>query len=730
MSLDLELNEPQINLSLVNPPDHLIYEFGNFRLDPEHLMLYVDGEEVSLTPKQVETLLALVEKHGEIVSKDHLMQRVWGDTAVEESNLIQNIHFLRRVLGETTSGKPMIETLRRRGYRFNGELKTHDQVLPERSVDGGPNAAQAADRTVPYSARGLAIYGTGIAFLIVVVVSAWFVKGSGAGREAPILTRQFASERLSTDGKVLNAVISPDGTFIVYAHGSPGEGQSLWRRDLKTGYNVEIIKKSNDHYYGFEISPDGKTLYFVRRPPDQPEGSVIYRTPLSGGIPDKVISRAEGRISISPDGAKIAFVRCHYREDDFCSLWIADASDGSKERMLVSRPEPFRIRDVDFSPDGSLIAYSTGQSENMGDDFGVAAVDPVSGVSAYLSPERFFNISGLRWLPDQRSVLIAAAKGQTMNYRIWKLDTQAGTAEPLTKDAEWYRDVSIDDAGTALVSTNIVEKFPIRVISIQDNKELFTIPDGTTVRFSTDRRLLYRSAISGHHEIWSAGADGSERTQLTSDQADQGDPVAAPNNESIYFASNRSGSVQVWRMNSDGSNQTQLTKVAGGFPMSISPDGEWVYYHHGIDRTLWRVSVTSGEEQMVLAKKKICFAVSDDGTRVAFPETVGGERSIQVTDLKTGAVVDTLRSGDPNGAVSVLAWLPHAAGFAYIISSNESRKNTLWIHEFGAADQPRYIREFDQEIGGDGLAISPDGKMAAISTGGWLHDAVLITGLK
>ena len=85
-------------------------------------MLYRKEQEVSLTPKQVETLLALVERGGEIVSKDVLMSRLWGTTAVEESNLIQNIHFLRRALGKTSDGKEMIETLRRRGYRFTAKL--------------------------------------------------------------------------------------------------------------------------------------------------------------------------------------------------------------------------------------------------------------------------------------------------------------------------------------------------------------------------------------------------------------------------------------------------------------------------------------------------------------------------------------------------------------------------------------------------------------------------------
>jgi DNA-binding winged helix-turn-helix (wHTH) protein/tetratricopeptide (TPR) repeat protein len=122
MSLGLTLKEPQINLSLVNSPEHLIYEFHSYRLDAEHLMLYRDGDAISLTPKQVETLVALVEKNGEIVSKDALMERLWGDTVVEEANLIQNIHFLRKELGNAPDGKPMIETLRRRGYRFTAAL--------------------------------------------------------------------------------------------------------------------------------------------------------------------------------------------------------------------------------------------------------------------------------------------------------------------------------------------------------------------------------------------------------------------------------------------------------------------------------------------------------------------------------------------------------------------------------------------------------------------------------
>jgi DNA-binding winged helix-turn-helix (wHTH) protein len=143
MSLDLKSNLHQISLSLVKPPGPAFYEFEGFCLDAEHLMLSQHGIEISLTPKQVDTLLAIIEKNGEIISKDVLMVRLWGNTSVEESNLIQNIYILRKVLRNTSTGKPMIETLRRRGYRFNAELhsngKANREVLGRGTIDSKPS---------------------------------------------------------------------------------------------------------------------------------------------------------------------------------------------------------------------------------------------------------------------------------------------------------------------------------------------------------------------------------------------------------------------------------------------------------------------------------------------------------------------------------------------------------------------------------------------------------------
>lgn len=98
--------------------DNNLYAFGEFRLDPAERALFRGNELVSLTPKALETLLALVRRAGHVVNKEELMQEVWPDTFVEEGNLNVNISALRKVLAEAGNGQVFIETIPRRGYRF------------------------------------------------------------------------------------------------------------------------------------------------------------------------------------------------------------------------------------------------------------------------------------------------------------------------------------------------------------------------------------------------------------------------------------------------------------------------------------------------------------------------------------------------------------------------------------------------------------------------------------
>ncbi|HEX8723106.1 MAG TPA: transcriptional regulator, partial [Pyrinomonadaceae bacterium] len=102
----------------MSSPFRHLYEFGPFRLDATERVLLRDGGTVRLTPKEFDTLLALVRGGGRVMSKEELLKEIWPDTFVGEATLAQNVFTLRRALGEAEGGAPFIETVPRRGYRF------------------------------------------------------------------------------------------------------------------------------------------------------------------------------------------------------------------------------------------------------------------------------------------------------------------------------------------------------------------------------------------------------------------------------------------------------------------------------------------------------------------------------------------------------------------------------------------------------------------------------------
>src|SRR5919202_4737486 len=109
------------------------YDFGPFRLDTSERRLLRGTRPVQLTIKAFETLVALVESSGRVLTKDELIGRVWPDAVVEEGSLNVNVHTLRKALGETQGGSKYIETVPRRGLRFVAQVRAVD----EDGRDGG-----------------------------------------------------------------------------------------------------------------------------------------------------------------------------------------------------------------------------------------------------------------------------------------------------------------------------------------------------------------------------------------------------------------------------------------------------------------------------------------------------------------------------------------------------------------------------------------------------------------
>ncbi len=99
-------------------PPGKIYEFGPFRLDLTEHKLLRTGRPVAVTPKAFDVLVCLIERGGQLVRKEELMQKIWADSFVEEANLARTIWMLRKALDQDQNGETFIETVPKLGYRF------------------------------------------------------------------------------------------------------------------------------------------------------------------------------------------------------------------------------------------------------------------------------------------------------------------------------------------------------------------------------------------------------------------------------------------------------------------------------------------------------------------------------------------------------------------------------------------------------------------------------------
>ncbi len=100
-----------------------VREFGRFRLDVSRRVLWHQDEPVRIGLKEIELLSVLVENKGEVVTKEELLDKVWPESFVEESNLSRHVYILRKMFKDLGEGEGLIKTIPRRGYRFVGELR-------------------------------------------------------------------------------------------------------------------------------------------------------------------------------------------------------------------------------------------------------------------------------------------------------------------------------------------------------------------------------------------------------------------------------------------------------------------------------------------------------------------------------------------------------------------------------------------------------------------------------
>ncbi len=300
--------------------NYCFYEFGPFRLDRQKRLLYRGGEIVPLKPKAFDTLLALVERSGQLMEKDELMKRLWPNTVVEEGNLTFNISTLRKALGDDPRQHQYIVTIPGEGYRFVAgvramfdevEVRERTRVTVE-EVDEAANGHELSEpsgkpsMTATVSSLPLAVSSTavmsstarrrlnGSGMLVVVslvLVGAVFAFTMYWLDSKVLLLRgalgapfkEMTITRLTNSGKATKAVLSPDGKYFVHVT-EDVEGQSLWLRQVAVATaSQQIVAPRLVEYWGLTFSPDGNYIFCVVYENNSGEAS-LYRVPVWGEL--------------------------------------------------------------------------------------------------------------------------------------------------------------------------------------------------------------------------------------------------------------------------------------------------------------------------------------------------------------------------------------------------------------------------------------------------------------
>src|SRR5580704_17944645 len=194
-----------------------LYRFGRFALDPVKRRLSCGDSPVSLTPKAFDVLLFLAQNPNRLVTKEELLQAVWGDTFVEEGNLTQYVSQLRKALGANSEDTRLIVTIARKGYQFATDVTVAEAAdnakqavspVPASTTESSLADAQAADLSRPDAAalkaprhwRKAALVGASAAFLAVVCFASWrHFRGMTPPRSQKIMLAVLPFENLTGD---------------------------------------------------------------------------------------------------------------------------------------------------------------------------------------------------------------------------------------------------------------------------------------------------------------------------------------------------------------------------------------------------------------------------------------------------------------------------------------------------------------------------------------------------
>jgi len=542
--------------------------------------------------------------------------------------------------------------------------------------------------------------------------------------------------RLTNSGNAIDATLSPDGKYLVYVL-SDRSRQSLYIRQVSTANDKEIVPPAPVGYFGITFSPDGTELYYATKS-NLSEGT-LYRIPVLGGIPVKVLERIDAPVSFSPDGKQFALIRGNYPNQGESAIVIANVGGGERDLVVKKMPQrfyPIFFTGPSWSPDGKIIAASV---LTIGGRTKVTGFSVADGSEKELTPDSWTFASRVEWLPDM-SGLLAVAGDNPGNAMLWFISYPDGSTRRITNDLNSYRTIALTQDARKLATVQSQGLVNLWVVPDGDAKKAVRLPTGNVSNFFTstgsnvawapDGRIVYVSNEGGSADVWIANTDGSNRKQLTAGNTPDVSPVVTADGRYVVFVSWEDNKRNVWRMNLDGSNPVRLT--SGSFP-SVSPDGRWVIYSaiDGPKPTLWKVSIDGGTPVRITEHTSGTSAVSPDGRWIAFsyPESLdpfAPPNRIAVIPFEGGPIEKTFEVPAIGTVLSITQWSHDGKSLLYSVTS--SNVTNIWSQPIdgGPAKQ---VTDF-KDLLMTGFAWSQDGKQLACTRGSLLRDAILVTDLK
>ncbi len=618
-----------------------VIRFGIFEADLRAGELRKKGMKVKLQEQPFQILAVLLERPGEVVTREELQQRLWSDDTFVDFDHSLNIAInrIRQALDDSAENPRFVETLPRRGYRFIAPVEGRNQVFPPANPPGidvpVTGLATSSLNALRHRLSWRVLVSVCSITLIAILVILWMKHSPPPStRIIPLTTFPGYKE---------SPVFSPDGNQLAFVwDGGDKDNLDIYVKLIDAEKPLRLTSSPGDDSNP-SWSPDGRQIAFLRSSPTE---RGIYVIPSLGG-PERRMADSIEPFDWSPDGKLLAVAERSSPQDTH-SIFVISLNTGERRRVTF----PTLSHDVrpKFSPDGKNLAFTRGSAHSVTAD--IYLVPVVGGEPRRLTFDNGW-IFGLCWTSDSREVVFSSNRKGL--FSLWKIPASGGTPEALPAVGEDAYFPSISRQGNHLayvrwrMDFNIWQtdgpnstqrhNLPIKLIS-STREDVFPdiSPDGKRVVFGSDRsgsteiwvsdrngqspfpltsfggpqtgwphwspdgrRIVFHCCQEGHTSIFMVNAEGGELRQLTTDTSNEAWPSWSKDGRWVYFASTRTETWEVWKRPAEGGQPVRVTKHGGGQPLESS-DGKSLFYFKDSDgpRAIWRVSLDGGEENCVL----------------------------------------------------------------------------------------------------------------------------------